>query len=58
MATFKDKNIDANLLGHELVTITETDFEYDHKRKLLNPDANLWTESSKTVPWQSIEELL
>jgi len=58
MATFKDKNLDTNLLGHELVTITETDFDYDHKRKLLNPNTDLWTESSKTTPWQSIDELL
>lgn len=58
MASFKDRNLDANLLGHELVTITDTDFEYDHKRKLLNPNANLWSESSKTEPWQSIDQLL
>lgn len=58
MATFKDKNLHKGLLGHELVTITDTDFDYDHKRRLLNPNANLWIESSKTVPWQSIDELL
>jgi len=58
MASFKDKNLDANLLGHEFVTITDTDFEYDHKRKLLNPNANLWSESTNTAPWRSIDELL
>lgn len=58
MASFKDKNLDANLLGHEIVTITDTPFDYDHKRKLLNPSVKLWSESSKTRPWTSIEELL
>lgn len=58
MATFKDKNLAAGLLGHEIVTIRDTPFEYDHKRKLLNPEAKLWSESSKTRAWESIEELL
>ena len=58
MASFKDKNLDANLLGHEIVSITDTPFDYDHKRKLLNPKSSLWSESSKTRPWNSIEELL
>jgi len=58
MATFKDKYLSKGLLGHEIAKKTETAFEYDHKRRLLNPDAKLWSESSKTVPWTSIEELL
>jgi len=58
MATFKDKYLSKGLLGHEIGKKTETTFEYDHKRRLLNPDANLWSESTKTVPWTSIEELL
>lgn len=55
VASFKDRK---NPLGHEIVTVRETEFEYDNKRKLLNPDANLWTESCKTRPWVSIVELL
>lgn len=58
MATFKDKYLSKGLLGHEIVRKTETPFEYDHKRRLLNPTANLWSESTKTTPWKSIEELL
>ena len=58
MATFKDKWLDKGLLGHEIVSNLKTDFDYDHKRKLLNPNANLWTEFSGSVPWNSIDELL
>jgi len=47
-----------NPLGHEVLKITRTEFEYDQKRKLLEPHRNLWNESSKTTPWQSIDELL
>lgn len=55
MASFKDKK---SPLGSEVVTIRKTDFAYDDKRKLLSPSAKLWTESSRTRAWHSIDELL
>jgi hypothetical protein len=30
---------------------------WDYKRKLLDPDVNIWCKHSKTVPWKNIEEL-
>jgi len=57
MATFKDKWLDKNLVGHEVVSLIETDFEYDHKRRLDNSDANLWTEPNQTYPWKTMDEL-
>jgi len=57
MATFKDKWLDKGLLGHEVVSTIKTDFEYDHKRRLSNPDANLWTEETETEPWETLDEL-
>jgi len=60
LATLAEKEEDQSKrpLGHEIIAITNTEFEYDDKLHLLNPNANLWTEVSETRPWKSIEELL
>jgi hypothetical protein len=58
MATFKDKWLDKGLLGHEIISTINTDFEYDHKRRLLNPDANLWSEVTESQPWKTLDELV
>lgn len=45
-------------VGYQKIHVTATTFEYDDKRRLLKPDADLWTETTETEPWYDIDTLL
>jgi hypothetical protein len=45
-------------LGSHTIKITNINWGWDYKRKLLKPKVNLWKEKSPTKPWRNIKEIL
>jgi hypothetical protein len=45
-------------LGLQTTKTTKITWEWDYKRKLLNPSANLWVDCSPSKPWKNINEIL
>jgi hypothetical protein len=45
-------------LGSQITKITKITWEWDYKRRLLNPNVNLWVECSPSKPWKNIEETI
>ena len=45
-------------LNSQIIKTTKITWEWDYKRRLLNPTVNLWSECSPTKPWKNINEIL
>ncbi|MDI6715310.1 MAG: DNA polymerase [Thermodesulfovibrio sp.] len=45
-------------LSSQITKITKITWDWDYKRKLLNPHVNLWSEYSPSKPWKNVQEIL